>query len=69
MTLPSEEKWALARTKKLLRACLHKSIWEEEFPEVPWKRRLPFIRKEAGSCLRHYPMQYRIDKLYKDEKE
>jgi len=51
MTLPYEEVYALERTREFLRKLLD----PKQTPRVPRA-----IRKEAGTCLRHYPWQSAI---------
>jgi len=58
MTIPSEEKIALNKTWDFLRSLLY----PKETPRVSSR-----IRNEAYHCLKHYPMPYRIAKLYKKE--
>lgn len=57
MTIPVEEKWALQKTRDFLRQILHKNLTEI-------KKDARKIRKEAGSCLRHFPPDYRIEDIW-----
>ena len=57
MTLPIEEKWALIKTKAFLESLI--------FIKNPIKSKQ--LQKDAFNCLRHFPMKYRINKIYKDE--
>ena len=61
MTLPYEEKAALKRSHKFLSSLItmrktdFRKMTKEEFYD--W-------RMKAYSCIRHYPMDYHIDKMY-----
>ena len=55
MTLPYEEKWALQRTHVFLVALLN----PKDTPRVPRS-----VRDMASRCLKHYPMDYTIEKIY-----
>ena len=56
MTLPMEEKVAINNT----RLFLLKLMYSELSPGVP-----NAVRKQAGTCLRHYPAAYQIDTIFK----
>jgi hypothetical protein len=58
MTLPFEEKRAVNYTRKFLYDLLIPS----ETPRVPKE-----IRDRARSLLRHYPAEYRVDKIMPEE--
>ena len=59
MTMPDERTRSVQYTRKFLRALLHKRLWKEEYPGLPWP--FPRVRppkriyQMAGSLLRHYP--------------
>jgi hypothetical protein len=60
MTLPYEEVYALNNTRQFLRDLLD----PQKTPKVPLKYRIG-----ARACLKHFPMEYRVDKVYRDEIE
>lgn len=60
MTLPYEERWSLSRTRELLRRLNMNKI-------TTLRKDIKDIQAEARSCLKHYPMDYRIESLYKTE--
>lgn len=62
MTIPVEEKSALIRTKKFLRGLV------EKYRKARSKEKVE-IRDEASGCLRHFPMDYRIEKIWAKEIE
>jgi len=57
MTLPYEEHRALKRTVEFLRSILHYNL-------TGIRKNAKEIRETAIRCLRHFPMDYRIDELY-----
>ncbi len=57
MTIPREEKWTLEITKDFLIKITH----------MKHPVKVIELRKEAIRCLRHFPMQHRIDKIFKKE--
>jgi len=57
MTLPTEELWTLKNTRQFLRDLLD----PKKTPRVP-----SAVRKEASRCLKHYPFDYYLDKMYKE---
>jgi hypothetical protein len=57
MTMATERYKSLIRTKKFLR--------ELQNPEGNWKN-LEAVRKEAASCLRHYPWEMHLEDLAAD---
>jgi hypothetical protein len=56
MTLPSEQLYALNRTRDLLRSLL-------TGPRMP----MIALRSEASSCLRHYPGQYTLEQRWAED--
>ena len=54
MTLPYEEKYAVNNTREFLRSIL----------AMKGRVRLTELRKQAGRLLKHYPMEYRVEKLW-----
>lgn len=54
MTLPDERLAALKRTRQFLLDLLN----PKETPNVPKS-----IRKQASSCLKHFPYEYQLDQL------
>lgn len=59
MTLPFEEKRAINYTRKFLQDLTN----PKTTPRVPKD-----IRERAGSLLRHYPYEYRVDEIMTEEK-
>ena len=57
MTMPHEERWALENTRKFLRDLLN----PKTTPKVP-----KAIRNEASRCLKHYPMSFHLDDMYRE---
>ena len=55
MTLIYEEKWALENTRLFLRSLLI----PKETPRVPMS-----VRREARRCLKHYPFQCNLDRMF-----
>jgi hypothetical protein len=62
MTIPREEASALKRTREFLRR-----IVQENGRARKGKNREYFL--EACGCLRHFPMDYRIEDKWKDDIE
>ena len=62
MTLPFEEKQTLHNVREFLRAIIQLRVTDI-------RSQASGIRDKAGQLLRHYPMEYRLDELYKDEKD
>ena len=58
MTIPAEERWTLHRVHDFLLELTRPCVT----PRVPQS-----VREEAGRLLRHYPMQHRIDDMYRDD--
>ena len=59
MTLPSEEWVALKNTRKLLRDILCMNL-------TAIRKNAKEIRERAGWCLRHYPFDFYLERMYKD---
>jgi len=57
MTLPIEEFYALKNTRELLRDILHSNLTEI-------RRNARSIRERAGRCLKHYPWDMYLEKMY-----
>jgi len=57
MTIPSEELNALKRTHKFLMELIRMNITEI-------RKNARNIRKEASSCLHHYPFECHLDDMY-----
>ena len=57
MSLPSEELYALEHTREFLRSLLKRNLTQI-------RKDAKSIRDEAGSCLKHYPWKYHLDKMY-----
>ena len=64
MTMPCESKRALEYTHEFLRSLL--TMNKQSFRKMT-KAEFMSWRWDVSRALRHYPMQYQIDRLYEDQ--